>query len=247
MRQFDQHAEAYNAVRAKVAYPDKLFTTLKERCPKHDAALDIGCGNGVSTVRLAEHFKHVEGVDIGPNLIAQAQQNYPSLKFTVAAAEDFTSDRKFDLVTSATSFYWMDRDVVLKKLEGMLSEHGVFCAYKYDFPVAYGPLRDLFETELVTKWAKHRDRRLTAYDDSLERIQRAGYFIYAERQVISNIIELTTRQVALFFLSTSYVTSYMDQEGGKDYVQTLLDAAERADGSAVVKVNFDIHSFIAQK
>ncbi len=247
MRQFDKHAEAYDAVRAKIAYSEKLFTLLKERCRNHDAALDIGCGNGVSTIRLAEHFKYVEGVDIGPNLIAKAQQNYPHLKFTVAAAEDFTTDRKFDLVTSATSFYWMDRDVVLKRLEEILAEKGVFCAYKYDFPIAYGALRDLFEAELVTKWSKHRDPRLTAYDDSLERIQRAGYFRFAEREVFSNIIELSPRQVALFFLSTSYVTRYMDQEGGEDYIQTLLDAAERADRSATVKVNFDIHCFIAQK
>jgi ubiquinone/menaquinone biosynthesis C-methylase UbiE len=246
MRQFDQHADAYDAVRGRIAYPDRLFTLLKERCFRHDAALDLGCGNGVSTVRLAEHFDHVEGVDLGGNLIARAQQNYPTLKFTVAAAEEFTSDRRFDLVTCATSFYWMDRDVVLRNLEGLLAERSVFCAYKYDFPIANGPLQELIERELVTRWDKHRDQRLTSYDDSLERIQRAGYFTRVERQLIPNTIELTPRQVALFFLSTSYVTRYMDQEGGEGYVQTLLDAAERADSSAVVKMNFDIQSFIGQ-
>ncbi|AJK48190.1 class I SAM-dependent methyltransferase [Burkholderia plantarii] len=247
MKQFDLHAEAYNIVRGKIAYPEKLFRTLSEACAKHQSALDIGCGNGVSTIRLADYFADVEGVDLGENLIEKARANYPKLRFSASPAEQFKTERRYDLITSATSFYWMDRPAVLAKMSDWLNESGVFCAYKYDFPVAYGPLRNFIERELVTKWAKHRDDRLVNYDNTLELMNAAGVFSSAERIVVSNIIELSPKEVALFFLSTSYVTRYMDQEGGAGYIESFIRAVEEVDRSSTVKINFDIHAFIGSR
>jgi SAM-dependent methyltransferase len=246
MKQFDLHAEAYDIVRGKIAYPEKLFQTLSARCSGHEAALDIGCGNGVSTIRLAEYFSDVEGVDLGENLIGKARANYPALRFTACAAEQFQAVRRYDLITSATSFYWMDRQAVLGRMGQWLRKGGVFCAYKYDFPVVYGPLRNFIERELVNKWAQHRDDRLVNYDNSLELIRASGAFSSAERLVVPNIIELSPREVALFFLSTSYVTRHMDQQGDAGYVDAFIRAVEDIDRSDAVKVNFDIHAFIGR-
>ncbi|MCW5256101.1 hypothetical protein D8B22_08315 [Verminephrobacter aporrectodeae subsp. tuberculatae] len=135
----------------------------------------------------------------------------------------------------------MDRDAVL------LKPGGVFCAYKYDFPIAYGPLRDFFARELSLKWAAYRDARLTRYDDTLERIKASKIFREAERVVLSNIIELTPREVATFFLSTSYVTKYMDQAGDAEYADELLRKVAEIETAPSVKVNFDIHSFFAKR
>jgi SAM-dependent methyltransferase len=247
MKQFDLHAEAYNVVRGKIAYPEKLFQTLSAACAKHEAALDIGCGNGVSTVRLADYFSDVEGVDLGENLIEKAKANYPALRFSACPAEQFQTVRRYDLITSATSFYWMDRQAVLGKTGQWLEDSGVFCAYKYDFPTVYGPLRNFIERELVTKWAKYRDDRLVNYDNTLELIRASGVFSSAERHVVANIIELSPREVALFFLSASYVTRYMDQEGGAGYVDAFIRAVEEIDRGDAVKVNFDIHAFIGRR
>lgn len=247
MKQFDKHADAYHAVRGKIVYPDALYARLVASAPGREAALDIGCGNGVSTYRLQPFFDYVEGSDFGSALIEKARVTYPGITFGVSPAEEYTSTRQFDVVTCATAFYWMDRDVVLRKMETLLKPGGVFCAFKYDFPIAYGPLRDLFERELALKWAEHRDPRLTRHDDTLERIEASKVFRQAERVVISNIIDLTPREVALFFLSTSYVTKYMDQQGGPDYADELLAKVAELERAPSVKVNFDIHSFFASR
>ncbi|MCW8176057.1 class I SAM-dependent methyltransferase [Verminephrobacter aporrectodeae] len=247
MKQFDKHADAYHAVRGKVAYPDIVYETLVRRAPGREAALDIGCGNGVSTYRLQPLFDYVEGSDLGASLIDKARQTYPGITFGVSPAEDYTSTRQFDAVTSATSFYWMDRDAVLRKMETLLKPGGVFCAYKYDFPIAYGPLRDFCERELSLKWAAYRDARLTRYDDTLERIKASKIFREAERVVLSNIIELTPREVATFFLSTSYVKKYMDQADDAEYADELLRKVAEIETAPSVKVNFDIHSFFAKR
>ncbi len=243
MLQFERHADAYNRVRQKITYPEKLFQTLTAACRHHEAALDIGCGTGVSTTRLAGYFSRIEGIDQGENLIAKARENYPDLHFFVSPAERFQPERRYDLITSATSFYWMDRPLVLQKMERWLTEAGVFCAYKYDFPIVYGPLRALIEHELANRWSRHRDRRLTDYDDTLELMHASGLFAHAERQIVGNIIALSPRDVALFFLSTSYVTRYIEQEGGESYIDTFLAAVEDTDRSPTVNVNVDIHAF----
>ncbi len=245
MTQFNKYAEAYNVVRGKIAYPDALYASLAARAPTRDAALDIGCGNGVSTVRLQGLFSHVEGCDIGEALIEKARQNYPDLTFTISPSEELVPQRRYDLITSATSFYWMDRKAVLMKLKHWLKPDGIFCAYKYDFPVAYGPLRDYLEHELVTKWSRYRDPRLTQYDDTLEIMQGCGHLQQARREVFANIIFLTPEEVALFFLSTSYVTSYIEAEGGQPYIDQFVASVQDIEREAQVAMNFDIHAFTA--
>ena len=247
MKQFDLHADAYNIIRHKIDYPEKLFRMLSAVSQQHDAALDIGCGNGISTARLASYFTYVEGIDLGEKMIEKARAKYPGLHFSACAAEKFAPRRRYDLITSATSFYWMDRPIVLGKMNRWLAEEGVFCAYKYDFPVVYGPLRDFIDQQLTTKWVRHRDHRLVNYDDTLELMHASGIFSDAERNVIPNIIDLSPREVSLFFLSTSYVTRYVDREGGADYVEWFVRAVQDMDHSEAVKVNFDIHAFIGHR
>ncbi|PHM60707.1 methyltransferase [Xenorhabdus stockiae] len=245
MKQFNKNAKSYDIVRGKITYPDGLYHSLSIRSPSHEAALDIGCGNGVSTIRLKAYFAHVQGCDLGDALIERAQYNYPDITFNVSPAETFSPPRNYDLITSATSFYWMDRKKVLINLKNWLKPDGLFCAYKYDFPLVYGPLRDYIETELVTRWAKHRDPRLTQYDNTLELIRECPHLHYAQREVFANIIFLSAEEIALFFLSTSYVTRYVEQEGGTAYVHEFMKSVMMIGGSAPIAVNFDIHAFTA--
>lgn len=245
MQQFNKNAGAYDAVRGKITYPEALYLSLAERAPAHDAALDIGCGNGVSTGRLRTWFRHVEGCDQGDALIERARVNYPGLLFSVSPAESFSSHRRFDLVTSATSFYWMDRTRVLANLRSWLKPGGVFCAYKYDFPVVYGPLRDFIEAELTDRWHYYRDPRLLQYDDTLELMHACDHLVDCQREVFSNILFLTPQEIAQFFLSTSYVTRCIKVEGGKDYAVRFMEAVCEREPAGKVAVNFDIHAFTA--
>ena len=143
MKIFDEIAADYQKIREKITYPVKLYEFLAGLTDKHNSALDIGCGNGVSSVMLTKHFRQVTGIDLGETLITHAKENYPEIEFMVCKAEDAEFWQKFDLITSATSFYWMDRERVIAKLPSLLVTGGVFCCYKYDFPMIYGGLRDI--------------------------------------------------------------------------------------------------------
>ncbi|CDG22302.1 conserved protein of unknown function [Xenorhabdus poinarii G6] len=245
MKQFNKNAKSYDIVRGKITYPDGLYHSLSTRSPSNEAALDIGCGNGVYTIRLKAYFAYVQGCDLGDALIERARHNYPDITFNVSPAETFSPLRNYDLITSATSFYWMDRKKVLINLKNWLKPGGLFCAYKYDFLLVYGPLRDYIEKELVTRWTKHRDPRLTQYDDTLELIRDCPHLHNAQREVFANIIFLSAEDIALFFLSTSYVTCYVEQEGGTAYVHEFMKNVMTLSGSTPIAVNFDIHAFTA--
>ncbi len=47
--------------------------------------LDVGCGTGVATAALAAAGLEVSGIDLSPNMIAQARQHNPGLPFRVGS------------------------------------------------------------------------------------------------------------------------------------------------------------------
>lgn len=57
-----------------------LASALREFCPSADTLLDAGCGDGYSTVRLAEAFTEMrfEGVDFSPAMIETARTRLAS-------------------------------------------------------------------------------------------------------------------------------------------------------------------------
>jgi len=67
----------------------------------------------------------------------------------------------------------------------------------------------------------------------------------SERLIFGNIITLTAIEVAHFFLSTSYVTKYIESENS-DYEKEFIDKLLSID-SGNVRVNFDVHCYMARR
>ena len=62
-------------------------------------ALEIGCGPGHVTKRLAEAGAEATGVDLAPAMVAVARRSHPELSFEVADAEELPfDDDTFDVV-----------------------------------------------------------------------------------------------------------------------------------------------------
>jgi trans-aconitate methyltransferase len=69
--------------------------------------LDLGCGTGHLTARVAERGGDVTGLDASVSMIAQARQNYPKLKFVLADARTFELGGGFDAVFSNAALHWI--------------------------------------------------------------------------------------------------------------------------------------------
>ena len=51
--------------------------------------LDVGCGTGHLMAKMAEAGAKSFGIDASPEMIAQARQNFPKLKFQLVDAAQF--------------------------------------------------------------------------------------------------------------------------------------------------------------
>ncbi|HXL89447.1 MAG TPA: class I SAM-dependent methyltransferase [Streptosporangiaceae bacterium] len=65
------------------------------------SVLDIGCGTGAFTTRLAPQFLQIVGIDPSPRSIDQARADQTNIEFIVSSVEDFAkSGRSFTCVVA---------------------------------------------------------------------------------------------------------------------------------------------------
>ena len=72
--------------------------------------LDLGCGNGVLTKKIAEQGIHVMGLDASSDFLKQAVTNYPEISFLNADATNFELPEKADAVFSNAVLHWIPQD-----------------------------------------------------------------------------------------------------------------------------------------
>ena len=88
-------------------YGEDLLSLLQAQ--PGERILDIGCGSGHLTKRIADAGAQVIGLDSSPDMIATAKATYPSLKFLVADASGFSFDQPFDAIFSNAALHWVER------------------------------------------------------------------------------------------------------------------------------------------
>lgn len=87
--------------------------------------LDLGCGPGQLTRQIADHGAEVVGVDVSPEMIGQARQNYPELQFLLADAAKLEHAGEFDAVFSNAALHWMlDASSVARNISRALRPEG---------------------------------------------------------------------------------------------------------------------------
>lgn len=88
--------------------------------------LDVACGNGLVTSRLAARFQRVVGIDASSSHVAMARQNHPNMEFIECLAEDFPLDERFSTVTLLNLLEHVSDPVsLLRSLSNRLEDEGV--------------------------------------------------------------------------------------------------------------------------
>lgn len=91
--------------------------------------LDIGCGTGDLTQKIAEAGAIPTGIDASPEMITTAKQKYPDVTFIKADASSFRSDQRFDAVFSNAALHWMkEAEQVIQTIAAVLKPGGRFTA-----------------------------------------------------------------------------------------------------------------------
>lgn len=91
--------------------------------------LDLGCGTGQLTEKIAETGAFVYGIDSSLSMISTARSNYPQLDFAVADARNFQVNEPLDAVFSNAVLHWIkEPDAVINCVAKALKPGGRFVA-----------------------------------------------------------------------------------------------------------------------
>lgn len=91
--------------------------------------LDLGSGTGHLTARIAKTGAHVVGIDRSPEMIRQAKEKYPSLRFEVMDAREIALEGTFDAVFSNATLHWIKQpERVIGGIKRILRPGGRFVA-----------------------------------------------------------------------------------------------------------------------
>jgi trans-aconitate methyltransferase len=89
--------------------------------------LDLGCGDGALTMKIAAAGAKVMGVDSSPSMVAAAQAR--KVDVLLASSEALGFDHEFDAVFSNAALHWMhNQDAVLASVHRALKPGGRFVA-----------------------------------------------------------------------------------------------------------------------
>ena len=92
--------------------------------------IDLGCGNGMLTDKLAEKGYDVTGIDDSVDMLELARKEYPDYNFVKGNAIDFNLDKKADVIFSNAVFHWIDEEkqqAMLNNVYDNLKEGGRAC------------------------------------------------------------------------------------------------------------------------
>ena len=78
--------------------------------PKGSQVVDLGCGNGALTAKLAQAGFKVLGIDASAAMLEEARKNHPELSFKEADALSFHLEEPADVIFSNAVFHWIDED-----------------------------------------------------------------------------------------------------------------------------------------
>ena len=91
--------------------------------------LDLGCGAGHLSQKIAESGAEVIGLDSSPEMIAQARINYPKLRFMLEDARRFSLPEPVDAVFSNAALHWiLPPDQAAARIADALKPGGRFVA-----------------------------------------------------------------------------------------------------------------------
>lgn len=109
---------------------EKAKAVMELLAPKAgERILDLGCGTGHLTAQIAATRANVIGIDRSAEMISQAREQFPALRFEVADARHLDFERQFDAVFSNAVLHWIvEPELVVRSVARALAPGGRFVA-----------------------------------------------------------------------------------------------------------------------
>jgi len=219
-------------------YPSELADALADACSDHAHALDVGCGSGQLSVRLATRFDHVTATDPAPGQI-QSAVAHERVSYAVEPAERIgLPDASVDLVVAAQAAHWFDLPAFYAEVRRVGCPGATLALVSYGVPELDGEASDRF----ATLYAEHALRAFwPAGRQHVENGYRSLDFPFAERTLPSlAILRDWTMEDMLGYIGTWSSVSAAKRAGAAAIVDDFEQRVRRLWGSGSRRVRWPI-------
>ena len=136
---------------ARPKYPQELYERIQDFSGIDSSCniLEVGAGTGQATDLFLQNYKYnIDLLEVNQkqtDFLRSKYSNKENIKVTCSYFEDYTSDKSYDLIYSATAFHWIDCEVGYPKAWRMLRAGGTMAVFwqmssvlYYDFGIFRG-------------------------------------------------------------------------------------------------------------
>ncbi len=161
------------------------------QCKNPELVVDLGSGSGLSSFVWAPYAKKVIGVEPNEDFIAAArkaavEEGHANVSFCQAMANQTTLPAEsVDIVSSSSSFHWMEPETTLKEVARILKPGGVFAVFDYLLPPTIGWQAEAAFMAYEENIRKRKTGRLHGNNkwprhEHLERMRYSGHFSFTK-------------------------------------------------------------------
>ncbi|HEX6763671.1 MAG TPA: class I SAM-dependent methyltransferase [Gaiellaceae bacterium] len=140
------------------------------------AVLDVGCGIGELSRRLASRVERVDAVDASKAMVergrGQPGGDASNLRWHIGRVEEVVLDGPYTLALAGDSIHWFDWEVALPRLAGVLADDGVLAVVRRDW-LREEPLR----ARLAPVYRRHSANTDFRPLDPVDELERRGLFV----------------------------------------------------------------------
>lgn len=157
---------------------DEIIALLRERRSRD--ILDIGCGTGILTARIADELQPaaVHGIDMSPGMLAKARRRNSTVEWRNEPAEQLgLPDHAVDAVVTTTAFHFFNQPVALAEFHRVLKPGGLLAISALNVQSLFAAPVQLLDGTRLSPAATPSPKQMRAL------VEAAGFTIVAQRPI----------------------------------------------------------------
>jgi ubiquinone/menaquinone biosynthesis C-methylase UbiE len=219
-----QEASVAEAYQYRPPYPAAAFeilNTLITDTPRR--VLDAGCGTGALARHLTSIADEIDAIDFSSAMIERGKQlphgDNPRIRWIKGRIEQVSLHPPYALITAGESLHWMEWDVVLPRLQSLLSRHGLLVILELQTPPV--PWSDGL-VSLIQRFSTMRDYQKV---DLVAELERRGLFeVQGRRQTEATpFVQSLDAYIESFHGRASFSRERMSKAEAATFDQALRD------------------------
>eukprot|EP01132_Coremiostelium_polycephalum_P000706 gene706-875_t len=240
-----------NYKNSRQSYDDHVYKLIKENTDeKRNLAIDVGCGNGQNTIRLAELYDKVIGYDSSESQVLHAEP-HDRVEYRACPAENINDlpDGSVDLITAATAAHWFNLPEFFKVTQKLLRPNGSLILWTYRTNDIIGNEKaNNIQNKVFDLYKPYRPNNLdlvaNGYKDIIPPFKNTTrYNTYTTRKI-------SIEQHVRYFGSLAAYSNYL-KAGNKDILEDIkkemMEAYNTDDEKMIIECKVDFYFIISRK